>query len=285
MRFIISCLILLGLSFPYIIQFIVYDYHKFVILVLKNILSGNLSSISSLMAFSAIIAYAFRIKQGPGSLQDSLIITTVTMPVVFPSLIMIGIIISQSGQISSEYFRAASDLYLIGIASLVIAIPFIGIINQWYNGLNSRGSPFSQIIATMIIFSIINFVFISANFSEEITLTSEQLKIQGINIILDGIFALQLILNNILQTGSPVIPQNIIDFVKNPIDTIMGWFATEKEASLKADATSIKSKIFKASSPMLPDRKILIETINIMIRVNTSVAMTRILNKLCLKMA
>ena len=174
------------------------------------------------MAFSAIIAYAFRIKQGPGSLQDSLIITTVTMPVVFPSLIMIGIIISQTGQISSEYFRAASDLYLIGIASLVIAIPFIGIINQWYNGLNSRGSPFSQIIATMIIFSIINFVFISANFSEEITLTSEQLKIQGINIILDGIFALQLILNNILQTGSPVIPQNIIANVRPYFSPIIG---------------------------------------------------------------
>lgn len=222
MRFLLSGVILLGLSFPYIIQFIIYDYQMFVILVLKNIISGNLSSISSFMAFAAIIAYAFRIKQGPGSLQDSLIVTTLTMPVVFPSLVMIGIIISQGGQISSEYFRAASDLYLVGITSLVIALPFIGIINQWYNGLKSRGSPFSQIVATMIIFSLINFVFISASFSEEITLASEQLKIHGVNIILDGIFALQLVLNNILQTGNPVIPQNITANVRPYFSPIIG---------------------------------------------------------------
>jgi hypothetical protein len=185
-------------------------------------IAGNLSSISSFMAFTAIIAYGFRIKRGPGSLQDSLIITTLTMPVVFPSLIMIGIIVSQGGQISSEYFKSASDLYLIGISSLVITIPFIGIINQWYNGLNSRGSPFSQIVATMIIFSVINFVFISANFSEETILASERLQVQGVNIILNGIFALQLVSSNILQSASPLIPQNITANVRPYFSPVIG---------------------------------------------------------------
>lgn len=222
MRLAVTSLILLGLSFPYITQFIIYEYHNFVILVLKNMIAGNLSSISSFMAFAAIIAYGFRIKRGPGSLQDSLIITTLTMPVVFPSLIMIGIIVSQGGQISSEYFKSASDLYLIGISSLVITIPFIGIINQWYNGLNSRGSPFSQIVATMIIFSVINFVFISANFSEEIILASERLQVQGVNIILNGIFALQLVSSNILQSASPLIPQNITANVRPYFSPVIG---------------------------------------------------------------
>ena len=49
------------------------------------------------------------------------------------------------------------------------------------------------------------------------------------------------VLMNILKY---FIPQNIIDFVAHPIDTIMGWFTTQKDAALLEDATSLKSKIF-----------------------------------------
>ena len=156
-------------------------------------ISFEVYSFSALMALLTIFTLINRISKGPGALQDSLIITTLTTPVVFPSLIMVVLLITSFGSLPSQYFGAAADLYLVGIASMVIVLPILGIIIQWSGMIKSRGAPFSHIIYTMIIFSLLNFVAFSSFIGEGI---NQQLIGHGTNIILNAIFIIQIINGN-----------------------------------------------------------------------------------------
>ena len=215
-------LILLGISLPYIIQFYYVDYYRFIFYLMDTVLGVSLYSFSALMAILTIFALVNRVIKGPGSLQDSLIITTLTTPVVFPSLIMLVLLITSLGDSSpSRYFGAAADLYLVGIAALVIVLPILGIIVQWIGMIRSRGSPFSHILYTMIIFSLMNFVAFSMATGETI---NQQLIQHGANIVINAIFVFQVIVANIIQSELPMAPASLNSFSSFiwaiPINTI-----------------------------------------------------------------
>ncbi len=199
-------LILFGISLPYIIQFYYVGYYNILLALISSVFGLSLYSFSTLMALLTIFTLSYRIVRGPGSLQDSLIITTLTTPVVFPSLIMLILIITSTGDLPSRYFAAAANLYLVGIAAMVIILPLLGIIVQWSGMIKSRGSPFSHILFTMIIFSLLNFVAFSSVISENI---NEQLISHGTNILLNGIFVVRVIIANILQTELPMAPRSL----------------------------------------------------------------------------
>ena len=125
-----------------------------------------LSKISFYLLIGLILssfALIYRVTKGPGGIQDSMIITTLTTPVVFPSLIMILLILSEFGEVPGRYFGSAVELYLAGIASLFIVLPILGIISHWYNLIKVRGSPISHILYTLVILSILNFIVIKIN--------------------------------------------------------------------------------------------------------------------------
>ena len=206
-------LLLLGISLPYIIQFYYVGYYRFLFSLVSSVFGANLYSFSALMALLTIFTLINRISKGPGALQDSLIITTLTTPVVFPSLIMVVLLITSFGSVPSQYFGAAADLYLVGIASMVIVLPILGIIIQWSGMIKSRGTVFSHIIYTMIIFSLLNFVAFSSFIGEGI---NQQLIGHGTNIILNMIFIIQIIIANIFQTDLPVASR------LNPIQPFIG---------------------------------------------------------------
>ena len=202
-------LILLGISLPYIIQFFYVDYQRFIFYLINIVLGTSLYSFSALMAILTIFALINRVIKGPGSRQDSLIITTLTTPVVFPSLIMLVLLIISFRDAPSRYFGAAADLYLVGIASLVIVLPILGIIIQWSAMIKSRGSPFAHILYTMIIFSLMNFVAFSTARAETI---NQQLIQHGTNIVVNAIFVFQVIVANIIQSELPMAPASLNTF-------------------------------------------------------------------------
>ena len=214
-------LILLGISLPYIIQFYYVDYYRFIFYLVNSVIGISLYSFSALMAILTIFALLNRIRKGPGSIQDSLIITTLTTPVVFPSLIMLVLLITSFGDSPSRYFGAAANLYLVGITSLVIVLPILGIIIQWAGMIRSRGSPFSHILYTMIIFSLMNFVAFSTAAGETI---NQQLIQHGANIVINAIFVFQVIVANIIQSELPMAPASLNTFSSfiwaDPINTI-----------------------------------------------------------------
>ena len=206
-------LLLLGISLPYIIQFYYIGYYRFLFSLVSSVFGASLYSFSALMALLTIFTLINRISKGPGALQDSLIITTLTTPVVFPSLIMVVLLITSFGSLPSQYFGAAADLYLVGIASMVIVMPILGIIIQWSGVIKSRGTAFSHIIYTMIIFSLLNFVAFSSFIGEGI---NQQLIGHGTSIVLNAIFIIQVIIANIFQTDLPVASR------LNPIQPFIG---------------------------------------------------------------
>tara|TARA_B110000014_G_scaffold251571_1_gene228951 strand:- start:3942 stop:4634 length:693 start_codon:yes stop_codon:yes gene_type:complete len=126
---------------------------------------------------------------------------------------MVVLLITSFGSLPSQYFGAAADLYLVGIASMVIVLPILGIIIQWSGMIKSRGTPFSHIIYTMIIFSLLNFVAFSSFIGEGI---NQQLIGHGTNIVLNAIFIIQVIIANIFQTDLPVASR------LNPIQPFIG---------------------------------------------------------------
>ena len=79
--------------------------------------------------------------------------------------------------------------------------------------IKSRGTVFSHIIYTMIIFSLLNFVAFSSFIGEGI---NQQLIGHGTNIVLNAIFIIQVIIANIFQTDLPVASR------LNPIQPFIG---------------------------------------------------------------
>lgn len=205
-------ILFIGISLPYIIQFYSVGYHRFLFSLFSIIFSSNVYSFSVLMSIAAIFAIVYRLSRGPGSLQDSLIITTLTTPVVFPSLIMLFLLIFSIGEMPSQYLGSASNLYLVGIAAMLIVSPLLGVILHWFAMIKAQGSPIGHILYTMIILSLVNFVFFSSVSVDNI---NEQLIGHGTNIILNGIFIIKTIISNILQSEMPTVPSNLGNFQPN----------------------------------------------------------------------
>jgi len=199
-------LLSIGISIPYLVQFYSTEYHKLIFSLITNIFAFELYSFSVFMAIVSTFALIYRLTKGPGAIQDSMIITTLTTPVVFPSLIMILLILAEFGEVPGRYFGSAVELYLAGIASLFIVLPILGIISHWYNLIKVRGSPISHILYTLVILSILNFIVISNPIEST---SNEQLVEHGGNMIVNGIFVLQMLIANIIQSEIPIAPTNL----------------------------------------------------------------------------
>ena len=100
----IPILLCIGMASPYISIMIIAQYQNILLLLINVLRDGQLHSLSAFMSLSSIVAYIYRLRSGSGALQDSLIITTLTLPVVLPSLLMVGLLITPTGQEMPIYF-------------------------------------------------------------------------------------------------------------------------------------------------------------------------------------
>ena len=196
-----------AMALPYLSLIVVSNYLSFVWLVVRTLAELRLHSISALMALGSVLAYVFRVSRGSGGLQDSLIIATLTVPVVLPSLLMVGLLLTPMQEQLPAYFASAADLYLVGIASLAIILPLLSIVNQASIMFLNKGSAASAVLMTMVNYGLVAFVGVSGSESLQPGGPSKGLQTVGARILVDSFAALQSILSNILgleQLTSPL---------------------------------------------------------------------------------
>ena len=186
------------MALPYLSLIAVSDYLSYVLLVVRTLTELRLHSISALMALASVFAYGFRVSRGSGTLQDSLIIATLTVPVVLPSLLMVGLILTPIQEQLPAYFSSAADLYLVGIASLAIVLPLLSIVNQASIMFLNKGSAASAVLMTMVNYGLVAFVGISGSEPLPPGGSSKGLQAMGARILVDSFASLQSILSNIL---------------------------------------------------------------------------------------
>ncbi|MCS4538344.1 MAG: hypothetical protein HYY67_05755 [Thaumarchaeota archaeon] len=205
-------LVLIGLfaamALPYLSLIVVSDYFSYVWLVVKMLAEVRLHSISALMALASVAAYIFRVSRGSGAVQDSSIIATLTIPVVLPSLLMVGLLLTPMQEQLPAYFSSAADLYLVGIASLSIVLPLLCIVNQASIMFLNKGSAASAVLMTMVCYGLVAFVGVVGSGQLPPEGSSKGLQVMGARILVDFYAFIQLMLSNILGfeqlTASPV---------------------------------------------------------------------------------
>jgi hypothetical protein len=195
------------MALPYLSLIVLSNYFGYLGLVVNTLLEGRLHSISTLMAIGSIFAYVVRVSKGSGALQDGLIILTLTVPVVLPSLLMVGLLLSPFQDQLPKYFSAAADLYLIGIASLAIVLPLLGVVNHASVIFMQKGSAAGAVLMTMVNYGLVAFVGLAGSGPISAGLSSKALQIIGARILVDSFFTLQSILSSVLgiplATGTP----------------------------------------------------------------------------------
>lgn len=196
------------MALPYLSLIVVSDYFSYVWLVVKMLAEVRLHSISALMALASVAAYIFRVSRGSGAVQDSSIIATLTIPVVLPSLLMVGLLLTPMQEQLPAYFSSAADLYLVGIASLSIVLPLLCIVNQASIMFLNKGSAASAVLMTMVCYGLVAFVGVVGSGQLPPEGSSKGLQVMGARILVDFYAFIQLMLSNILGfeqlTASPV---------------------------------------------------------------------------------
>lgn len=191
-------ILFIAIALPYLSLIIVSEYLTYVWLVVRTLLEFRLHSISALMALGSIFAYVLRVQRGSGALQDSLIIATLTVPVVLPSLLMVGLLLTPMQEQLPAYFSSAADLYLVGIASLSIVLPLLAIVNQGSIIFMNKGSAAGAVLMTMINYGLVAFVGVAGSEPLPSGAPSRGLQVMGARILVDSFVALQSILANVL---------------------------------------------------------------------------------------
>ncbi|MBM3898146.1 MAG: hypothetical protein FJ358_06465 [Thaumarchaeota archaeon] len=205
-------LVLIGLfaamALPYLSLIIVSNYFSYIWLVVRTLGEVKLHSISALMALASVAAYTFRISRGSGAVQDSSIIATLTVPVVLPSLLMVGLLLTPMQEQLPAYFSSAADLYLVGIASLSIVLPLLSIINQASIMFLNKGSAASAVLMTMINYGLIAFVGVVGSEPLPPEGPSKGLQVMGARILVDFYAFMQFLISSLLGleqiTSSPL---------------------------------------------------------------------------------
>ncbi len=206
---IFSILLFGGMSAPYMFILVTGQYQNSIFLLVRSIIEIDLNSITSFMALAGVGAYVYRIRAGSGAAQDSLLIATLTIPVVLPSLLMVGLLISPVGNGLPLYFGAAADLYLAGIASLAIVIPIIAIVSHGSSIIRSKGTPAGAVLMTMVIYGLVAFVLSTVIAPGNIGSTVGVLEEGGTRVLLQTIFLVQFVVANILETAVPIPPSEL----------------------------------------------------------------------------
>ena len=207
--FILTILLFGGMASPYLFILITGQYQNSIFLLLRSIIAVNLNSISAFMAVAGVGAYVYRIKAGSGAAQDSFLIATLTIPVVLPSLLMVGLLLSPVGNRLPLYFGAAADLYLAGIASLAIVIPIIAIVSHASSIIRGKGTPAGAVLMTMVIYGLVAFVLSTVTSPSGIVSTGRVLEEAGTRVLLQTLFIVQFVIANILETTIPVPPSEV----------------------------------------------------------------------------
>ena len=202
----IPIILCIGMASPYISIMIIAQYQNILLLLINVLRDGQLHSLSAFMSLSSIVAYIYRLRSGSGALQDSLIITTLTLPVVLPSLLMVGLLITPTGQEMPIYFGAAADLYLTGIASLAIVVPILAVISHTASIVFQKGTPAGAILMTMVTYGLVAFVVSAVLSPTDLTVSSAILQQIGARILMGGLFVIQLIIANVMEVPLPVPP-------------------------------------------------------------------------------
>ena len=190
-----------AMALPYLSIIAVSDYLSYILLVVRTLAEFNLHSISALMALGSVLAYVFRVSRGSGALQDSLIIATLTVPVVLPSLLMVGLLLTPIQEQLPAYFSSAAELYLVGIASLAIVLPLLSIVNQASIMFLNKGSAASAVLMTMVNYGLVAFVGVAGSEPLPPGGPSKGLQAMGARILVDSFTSIQSILSNILGLG------------------------------------------------------------------------------------
>jgi len=191
---------------PYLLILITGQYQNSIFILLRSIIEINFNSISAFMALAGVGAYVYRIRVGSGAVQDSFLIATLTVPVVLPSLLMVGLLLSPVGNRLPLYFGAAADLYLAGIASLAIVIPIIAIVSHGSSIIRGKGTPAGAVLMTMVIYGLVAFVLSTVISPAGIVSTGRVLEEAGTRVLLQTLFIVQFVIANILETPIPVSP-------------------------------------------------------------------------------
>ncbi len=196
-----------AMALPYLSLMILSNYFGYLGLIVNTLFEGRLYSISTLMAIGSVFAYVIRVSKGSGALQDGLIILTLTVPVVLPSLLMVGLLLSPFQDQLPKYFSSAADLYLIGIASLAMVLPLLGVVNHASVVFMQKGSAAGAVLMTMVNYGLVAFVGLAGSGPIPAGLSSRALQIIGARILVDSFFTLQSILASVigipLATGTP----------------------------------------------------------------------------------
>ncbi len=204
--FIFVILLFGGMASPYLLILITGQYQNSIFILLRSIIEINFNSISAFMALAGVGAYVYRIRVGSGAVQDSFLIATLTVPVVLPSLLMVGLLLSPVGNRLPLYFGAAADLYLAGIASLAIVIPIIAIVSHGSSIIRGKGTPAGAVLMTMVIYGLVAFVLSTVISPAGIVSTGRVLEEAGTRVLLQTLFIVQFVIANILETPIPVPP-------------------------------------------------------------------------------
>ncbi len=204
--FIFVILLFGGMASPYLLILITGQYQNSIFILLRSIIEINFNSISAFMALAGVGAYVYRIRVGSGAVQDSFLIATLTVPVVLPSLLMVGLLLSPVGNRLPLYFGAAADLYLAGIASLAIVIPIIAIVSHGSSIIRGKGTPAGAVLMTMVIYGLVAFVLSTVISPAGIVSTGRVLEEAGTRVLLQTLFIVQFVIANILETPIPVSP-------------------------------------------------------------------------------
>jgi len=204
--FIFAILLFGGMASPYLLILITGQYQNSIFILLRSIIEINFNSISAFMALAGVGAYVYRIRVGSGAVQDSFLIATLTVPVVLPSLLMVGLLLSPVGNSLPLYFGAAADLYLAGIASLAIVIPIIAIVSHGSSIIRGKGTPAGAVLMTMVIYGLVAFVLSTVISPAGIVSTGRVLEEAGTRVLLQTLFIVRFVIANILETPIPLPP-------------------------------------------------------------------------------
>ena len=117
--------LILGLIVPYLYMLQKTVYSEFIFILFRSIIDSTLSSLLSFFAILSLFIYLYRLKFGTGKIQDILLISAVSIPLVLPAILMLGLFAFYEPNELLLYFPLARNLFLIGLGSLGIVFPLI----------------------------------------------------------------------------------------------------------------------------------------------------------------
>lgn len=205
---VVLIILFIAMALPYLSILLPSHYFGYIYMVMLTLAEGQLHSLSAIMALGSVFAYSLRVVKGSGAIQDTLVIATLTVPVVLPSLLMVGLLITPFQDQLPKYFASAADLYLVGIASLAMVLPLLGIVNQGSIIFLQKGSAGAAVLMTMVNYGLVAFVGVAGTGPLPAGAPSKALQAIGARVLVDSFISIQSILSGVLdlpQLGTPAV--------------------------------------------------------------------------------